>query len=736
MVCESDVHVSLALPVALPVGLLGGLIFIVLITFACVYKRVFRELEANRIARTQRKELTLCMTDVAGSTALWEWDAVVMNKALAIQEECLRGLLPRHFGHEIYTEGDAFLLSFHDPLDGVRFVIDLQKELLKLTWPAELLQRPQAASISVPGPNGDCLIFAGLRLRAVLHTGWPTSIETHQTTRHISYSGPMVELTEALTALPSGGQCIMSGQTYQRAFPQLQALAALAEDSQRKGRAEARTRWTAVARLAWSRMLGMRSGRPHKLESQQLPTAGTSQASLDGLGVQQIAASSSAGRAAHEALPKSMADTPALDDSDLSLTFLDMGSWRFHGFSDSELRESAPGSAALQGLQIMQMLPSGLLIRAQHFDRFSGGQQVMPSFLEAPGSRMATFLRPHQHAELSNPLKANVVVAFCSPCRTGEGQDILAQAALHQYQSCIRTSLLLLGGYECQEMHGTFMLAFHSSRAAAEWAISAQLCLLRLSSSSGSETVSDHLGRTRALVARIGIAEGPMIKICPHKATGRADYFGQAVNRAARLREAAGPGQIVVEGTMLETLVAQWDGSLEPEALSGPSQQLAIENFCRLTDCKGVPDRRCSMQETSGPTGTIVRVLHKTNSKIKLRLPTTGVNLNATLLGTYLLKGIPGNHSIWRIMPQQLEARLAQTSKHSSVQKLPRGHIVRRYEMRGLTGEARLACSSLRTGGGSSNFGFAVSGRSTCSLCAYTTGLHISSKVCSAHSSS
>lgn len=34
----------------------------------------------------------------------------------------------------------------------------------------------------------------------------------------------MVDLTEALTSLPSGGQCIMSGQAYQRAFPQLQAL--------------------------------------------------------------------------------------------------------------------------------------------------------------------------------------------------------------------------------------------------------------------------------------------------------------------------------------------------------------------------------------------------------------------------------------------------------------------------------------------------------------------------------
>ena len=69
------------------------------------------------------------------------------------------------------------MCSFHDPLDGVRFVIDLQKELLKVAWPAELLQRPQAASVSVPGPNGEYLIFAGLRLRAVLHTGWPTKIE-------------------------------------------------------------------------------------------------------------------------------------------------------------------------------------------------------------------------------------------------------------------------------------------------------------------------------------------------------------------------------------------------------------------------------------------------------------------------------------------------------------------------------------------------------------------------------
>ncbi|KAK9862122.1 hypothetical protein WJX84_008467 [Apatococcus fuscideae] len=700
MTCQSDVHISLALPVALPVATFGGLVFIVLMIFACVYKRVFRELEANRNARLKgrykpgtltevqsrllglpQKELTLCMTDVSGSTALWEWDPVVMNKALAIQEECLRGLLSRHCGHEVYTEGDAFVLSFHDPLDGVRFVIDLQKELLKVAWPAELLQRPQAASVSVPGPNGEYLIFAGLRLRAVLHTGWPTKIEMHQTTRHISYSGPMVELTEALTTMPSGGQCIMSGQTYQRAFPHLQTLA---EASQQKGQAEARTTWTAAARLAWSRMFHLQRGRHHEQESRALPAIASSAAGrktrdllpvtpqsdqsmsavplrtdwrlqsehgesasgpcrssldgpggFDGLQIAALRAISYSERTAYETGPKVIGDVAVLGDTEVSLTFLDMGIWAFHDFLGSELRESTPG--------------------------FSGGQQVMPSFLDAPGSQMAAFLRPQQRAE-AKASRSHVTIAFCSPCSTKGGQDSIGEAALYQYQSCIRTSLLLLGGYECQEMHGTFMLAFHNSRAATEWAVSAQLCLLRLSTSVGSAT--------KALVARIGIAEGPMIKICPHKATGRADYFGQAVNRAARLREAATPGQIVVEWTMLGALAVQWESGPDPEALSASTQQLVVDNFSRLRDCKATPDHWRGLQETSG---SVVRVLHKATSNVEVQLPTTVVNLNAASLGTYLLKGIQGDHNIWRIMPEELEARSSQMGKRSSVRKLQRG---------------------------------------------------------------
>ena len=54
--------------------------------------------------------------------------------------------------------------------------------------------------------------------------------------------------------------------------------------------------------------------------------------------------------------------------------------------------------------------------------------------------------------------------------------------ALGRFKSCVRTSLLLCGGYECQEKEGTFMIAFPHPRAAVEWALTLQLALLRYNS--------------------------------------------------------------------------------------------------------------------------------------------------------------------------------------------------------------------------------------------------------------
>ena len=55
----------------------------------------------------------------------------------------------------------------------------------------------------------------------------------------------------------------------------------------------------------------------------------------------------------------------------------------------------------------------------------------------------------------------------------------LAEASLQMFKSCLRTTLLLLDGYECQEKDGGFMLAFADARTALEWAASLQLALIR-----------------------------------------------------------------------------------------------------------------------------------------------------------------------------------------------------------------------------------------------------------------
>ena len=55
---------------------------------------------------------------------------------------------------------------------------------------------------------------------------------------------------------------------------------------------------------------------------------------------------------------------------------------------------------------------------------------------------------------------------------------LAAKAASAKFKSCLRTTLRLAQGYECQEKEGVFMLAFEKPRHAAEWAILLNLTLL------------------------------------------------------------------------------------------------------------------------------------------------------------------------------------------------------------------------------------------------------------------
>lgn len=76
------------------------------------------------------------------------------------------------------TEGDAFTMAFHDPIDAIAWAQDVQHRLLLLPWPAELLTQPDAKEqYSPPFMPIKRQLFRGLRVRMAMHTGKPEAIQ-------------------------------------------------------------------------------------------------------------------------------------------------------------------------------------------------------------------------------------------------------------------------------------------------------------------------------------------------------------------------------------------------------------------------------------------------------------------------------------------------------------------------------------------------------------------------------
>ncbi|KAK9862513.1 hypothetical protein WJX84_006776 [Apatococcus fuscideae] len=90
--------------------------------------------------------LTLLSTDVERSTELWEWNPTAMDAAIRLHDQIIRKALLACYGHELTTEGDAFLIAFWEPADAVKFCIIVQQALLAAAWPEQLLTHVHAAS--------------------------------------------------------------------------------------------------------------------------------------------------------------------------------------------------------------------------------------------------------------------------------------------------------------------------------------------------------------------------------------------------------------------------------------------------------------------------------------------------------------------------------------------------------------------------------------------------------------
>ncbi|KAK9822556.1 hypothetical protein WJX74_004389 [Apatococcus lobatus] len=681
MSCTPKVQSGVSVPAILvPTLILGTAAILAGAWLVFNRRQILEEIECYQVARLKKRhppgtlakgvgksvglvfqEVTLVMTDVQGSTELWEWNPEVMNKALSLHDETLRTLLPLYSGFEVTTEGDAFTMAFHDPIDAIGWALHVQHQLLALEWPTELLSHPVAAQEAVLTSTGDNVLFRGLRVRMGINTGKPASIQVQPTTKQLEYIGEMVRCTDAIVNLPVGGQVLMGAATFLRTNGRLHQLSLppelyegpsgvfspdmdpdIASDMARRTQADL------------GETIGRHSTREEPMEvGQSMMRRDTSEgddaslsADLSSMGAapprqmtcwqwasscvrrlwcrcrrSQTNDSTEELNMALGLVPKLLQRITTLQRSEevmptkkQTCMIMDMGVFLFPDLLPTTFMA---GSAIFGGTHIIQVLSVPLAFRAMQFPPLDPCHQLAPSFMDAPG---ATNVWLPGKPELLTLEKPNVIIAFASTVGLKEltaSSRQLAETALQIFQSCLRTTLLLLDGYECQEKDGGFMLAFADARTALEWAASLQLALIRQPWHERLQifqTTQDILGiggelLSRGLPAKISIFSGEITKVCPHTVTGRADYFGSVVNRSARLLAGAQAGQILVEEGLVRNVVAAWNQSGNKLGGRGlPSKPAALSSSMAVKNCRMLSVRVSNLYVFQAPSTPSISV--------------------------------------------------------------------------------------------------------------------------------
>jgi class 3 adenylate cyclase/tetratricopeptide (TPR) repeat protein len=146
--------------------------------------------------------LTFLLTDIEGSTPLWERHGAAMGDALSQHQAVIARTVAAHAGRLIKTqgEGDSTLSVFARASDAVAAALTMQQALERSRWPA-----------GIPLPT-----------RAALHTG-------EAELRDGDYFGQALNRAARLRALGRGGQILLSRATAELVADQLPEGAGLVD---------------------------------------------------------------------------------------------------------------------------------------------------------------------------------------------------------------------------------------------------------------------------------------------------------------------------------------------------------------------------------------------------------------------------------------------------------------------------------------------------------------------------
>ncbi len=143
-------------------------------------------------ARRPRADLpggtvTLLFTDIEGSTQLLRRLGMDYGDVQRRHRMLLRNAFAKYDGHEVDTQGDAFMVSFRRPVDAVSAAVEAQRALADEPWPEGLAVRVRMGlhtgepELSPEGYVGIDVV-RGARICAVAHGG---QIVLSQTTRDL-----------------------------------------------------------------------------------------------------------------------------------------------------------------------------------------------------------------------------------------------------------------------------------------------------------------------------------------------------------------------------------------------------------------------------------------------------------------------------------------------------------------------------------------------------------------------
>jgi predicted ATPase/class 3 adenylate cyclase len=124
---------------------------------------------------------TFLLTDIAGSTRLWEEHGDAMGAALAVHDELLRTAITVHRGTVVKTMGDGMLAVFASAIDAVEAALAAQRGLRRASWGAT-------------GP---------LSVRMAIHSGAAES-------REGDFFGQALNRDARILAIAHGGQVLLS----------------------------------------------------------------------------------------------------------------------------------------------------------------------------------------------------------------------------------------------------------------------------------------------------------------------------------------------------------------------------------------------------------------------------------------------------------------------------------------------------------------------------------------------